>query len=105
MTCSNCEKLAAIIDKLTDIPTPRTRSAASTPLNPHVQAFVGANILWNPAARTPVADIYSRYKRWCHENHYSPLTRHGFGMALSRLDIPTVRGTAGVRLRVGVQLA
>jgi putative DNA primase/helicase len=58
----------------------------------------------DPAARTPTADLWRSYERWCEANGESPIGQRSFGTALTERGYPPAKGGAGQRLRLGVRL-
>jgi len=53
----------------------------------------------------PVSKLYASYRQWCGNNSIEPRTPQGFGVALTRHEIPKGdREHGGVRTRVGLKL-
>jgi putative DNA primase/helicase len=56
------------------------------------------------SAKTPVADLYGAYQRWCNRNHEVLEPKRTFADRLEEKGFKGVRATNGVRVRLGLRL-
>lgn len=103
-TCPNCTR---VLQQLADIlagQQTRTKPEPVAAFN-HVRDFINGGHVWFvDGVRTTVEDIYQAYIDWCvlSDPPMNPIGKNRFGTAMTALGFPAIRGTAGIRLRVGI---
>lgn len=104
-----CEEVLAALTRIESLlkpEAPRPKTLKPPVTDEHVKKFIASNFIFgSPRSRASTTDIYLRYMCWCEENLQEPLSINRLGTALTALGFQSVRGAAGTRYRVGIELA